>query len=362
MNSWKRKLLALAAVPLLAVPSAAGVFLWLSPHIGGFFAGLTAAGFESLYIGINVLIITTPELRRYARNVALSGVATAVIFNTLARYQAMVCAPTLALNPKAACTMRDVTFDGLALGLAVLESIPLAGLAYAISVLLHRLSEEIRPRRAAHRARVARALWRLRSQARSVAQARAAEHSLSAMLAQAQAEAAQLKDAHAQQAAELVDALHEAAQARASAESWQHQAAQLQQDAARWQSDAERSYAGESEALRTAAQQEATIAQLRDELARTQAERAQYGDTAAQLRATNAQLEAELAQIRVVDARMAAELAQLEGAGDLDKRALAQALRDAGLSTRRAAELLRTSESTLRSWTQAPRRVSSAAD
>ena len=146
MNTWKRKALALLSVPLLAVPSAAGVYLWLVPHIGAFFAGLTAAGFESLYIGINVLVITTPELRRYARNVALSGVATAVIFNTLARYQAMVCPPLqaaeIARGIVSSCTLRTATFDPIALGLAVLESIPLAGLAYAISVLLHRLSEE----------------------------------------------------------------------------------------------------------------------------------------------------------------------------------------------------------------------------
>lgn len=145
-NSWKRKALALLSVPLLALPSAAGVYLWLSPHIGLVVAGLTAAGFECLYLSVNILVIGTPELRRYARNVALSGVATAIIFNTLARYQAMVC-PALTPEQIAAgvissCTLRTATFDGVALGLAILESIPLAGLAYAMSVLLHRLSED----------------------------------------------------------------------------------------------------------------------------------------------------------------------------------------------------------------------------
>lgn len=82
----------------------------------------------------------------------------------------------------------------------------------------------------------------------------------------------------------------------------------------------------------------------------------------APLGAMLAQVQADAAQLRAELARTQAERAQLESAGDLDKRAVAQALRDAGLSTRRAAELLRTSESTLRSWTQAPRRVSSAAD
>jgi hypothetical protein len=145
-NTWKRKLLALLSVPLLAVPSAAGVYLWLEPHIGAIAAGMTAAGFESLYIGINILVITTPELRRYARNVALAGVATAVIFNTLARYQKMV-----------GGNLRTAPFDGLALGLAVLESIPLAGLAYAVSVLLHRLSEaDVRSRAESDEARALR--------------------------------------------------------------------------------------------------------------------------------------------------------------------------------------------------------------
>jgi hypothetical protein len=121
-------------VPLLAIPSAAGVYFWLTPHIGQIPAGMTAVGFEILYVSVNILVISTPELRRYARNVALSGVATAIIFNTLYRYQAMI-----------GGDVRAVALDWVALGLAVLESIPLAGLAYAMSVLLHRLSEADAP-------------------------------------------------------------------------------------------------------------------------------------------------------------------------------------------------------------------------
>lgn len=141
MNTTKRKLLTLLSVPLLALPSAIGVFYWLSPHSGWFGAALTAAGFEVLYIGVNVLIISSPELRKYARNVALAAVATAVIFNTLARYQAMLCPPLADGSLPPGCSIRTAPDDPFALFLAVLESIPLAGLAYAVSVLLHRLSE-----------------------------------------------------------------------------------------------------------------------------------------------------------------------------------------------------------------------------
>jgi hypothetical protein len=141
MNTTKRKMLALLAVPLLALPSAIGVFYWLSPHSGPIGAILAATGFEVLYIGINVLIISSPELRKYARNVALAAVATAVIFNTLARYQAMLCPPPPEGVEAIVCSIRTAPDDYFALFLAVLEAIPLAGLAYAVSVLLHRLSE-----------------------------------------------------------------------------------------------------------------------------------------------------------------------------------------------------------------------------
>ena len=121
-NSWKRKALALLSVPLLAIPSAVGVYTFLAPTSGELAAGLAAAGFELLYIGVNILIISTPDLRRYARNVSLCAVATAVLMNTLAHYMAP-------------------TFDLGALGISIVASLPLATLAYAVSVLLHRLSE-----------------------------------------------------------------------------------------------------------------------------------------------------------------------------------------------------------------------------
>lgn len=130
-NTWARKALALISVPALALPSAIGVQRYLAPESGAIAAWSAAIGFEVLYVGINILILRSPELRRYARNVALAAVATAVLLNSLAHYQVRVAG----------------AFDGaplnvLASALAVIASLPLAGLAYAVSVLLHRLSED----------------------------------------------------------------------------------------------------------------------------------------------------------------------------------------------------------------------------
>lgn len=131
MNTWKRKALALASVPLLAVPSAIGVYTYLEPQSGPVGAGLAASGFEVLYIGVNILIISTPELRTYARNVSLGAVIVAVLMNSLAHYGASV--------PHAYQGAAFAVLPGI---LAVIASAPLAGLAYAVSVLLHRLSED----------------------------------------------------------------------------------------------------------------------------------------------------------------------------------------------------------------------------
>lgn len=271
MNTTRRKLLALLAVPLLAVPSAAGVYLWLEPHIGPIAAGMSAAGFEALYIGLNLLIISSAELRRYARNVALSAVGTAIVFNTLARYQAMV-----------GGDLRASPFDLVALLLAVLESIPLAGLAYAVSVLLHRLSEDEAARRA-WRSRLARRLWTLRTEARQARSERAAQAVSDAMLATARAELATT-------AKRLAEAEHVAAN---------H--------------------------VTTAASHSAEIASLRDQLANAQAETriarteaARHAQEAARLRERPAPLPPSRAQVvAYVRERMQAGASRLEVAGEL---------------------------------------------
>lgn len=130
-NTLARRALALASIPLLAAPSAIGVYTYLAPESGALAAGSAAIGFEVLYVGVNVLVLGTPELRRYARNVSLAAVATAVIFNSLAHYAAKV--------PQA---FEGAPLNMLALVLAVLAAVPLASLAYATSVLLHRLGDE----------------------------------------------------------------------------------------------------------------------------------------------------------------------------------------------------------------------------
>lgn len=130
-NTWKRKALAIASVPALAAPSAIGVYSYLAPESGVIAAGMAAVGFEALYISTNILILRSAELRRYARNVSLAAVATAVLLNSLAHYQARV-----------TDAFTGAPFHTLAALLALVASLPLAGLAYAVSVLLHRLSED----------------------------------------------------------------------------------------------------------------------------------------------------------------------------------------------------------------------------
>src|SRR5262245_43897210 len=134
MNSIKRKLLALAAVLLLSVPSAIGVQHALAPTRGEIAGWLAAAGFEAVYLSTAILILTS-DLRHYAQRVALAAVAAAVLLNTVADYGTRV--PGGLTSSTAFLT----SFDSLALGLSLVESLPLAGLAYAMATLLHRLAE-----------------------------------------------------------------------------------------------------------------------------------------------------------------------------------------------------------------------------
>lgn len=129
-NTPLRLALSVLSVPLLAAPSAYGVYLYLAPE-SGWWAMSAAVGFEALYIGVNVLALRNAELRQYAERVALAAVITAVVFNTLAHYALKVpgAYSGAALSPLAAL-------------LSLITSLPLAGLAYAVSVLLHRLSED----------------------------------------------------------------------------------------------------------------------------------------------------------------------------------------------------------------------------
>lgn len=133
--TWLRPAVAILAVLLLSAPAAVGVYRALEPTRGAVAAGLAAAGIELAYLSLALLTLR-PELRREAQRVALSAVATSITLNVLADYAARV-PGGLASWPAA---MR--LFDPLGLALAVLESAPLAGLAFALASLLHRLAEE----------------------------------------------------------------------------------------------------------------------------------------------------------------------------------------------------------------------------
>jgi len=155
MNTWKRKALAVVAVALLGIPAALGVYKALLPTRGPWGAGLAAGGFELVYISTAILVLT-PELRAYARRVALAAVGTSILLNSIADYQARV------PGGLAGWSQAHALFDPLALILSIVESAPLAGLAYAMAELLHRLSDGERPagapadeggRDRAHRAR-----------------------------------------------------------------------------------------------------------------------------------------------------------------------------------------------------------------
>lgn len=135
VNTWPKLAAAVAAVMLLSAPSAVGVARALEPTRGPWAAWAAAAGFELAYLSLSLLTLR-PELRRQARAVALGAVFTAVALNTLADYAHRV-PGGLSAWP----TFR-ATFDPLALGLALGESLPLAGLAFALASLLHRLAEQ----------------------------------------------------------------------------------------------------------------------------------------------------------------------------------------------------------------------------
>jgi hypothetical protein len=135
INPWFKILAAVLAVLCLSAPSAVGVYRALEPTRGAVASGLAAAGFELAYLSLSLLTLR-PELRRQARMVALGAVVTAITLNGLADYAARV-AGGLVSWPAAVRL-----FDPLALGLSIIESAPLAALAYALASLLHRLAEE----------------------------------------------------------------------------------------------------------------------------------------------------------------------------------------------------------------------------
>jgi hypothetical protein len=135
--AW-RIAIAVLAVLMLSAPAALGVYMALAPTRGSVAAGLAAVGIELAYLSLALIMLRT-ELRSYARRVALAAVGTSIALNVLADYSARV------PNGLSSWHALAASFDPLALCLAIIESAPLAGLAFALASLLHRLAEQPEP-------------------------------------------------------------------------------------------------------------------------------------------------------------------------------------------------------------------------
>src|SRR5581483_8913170 len=153
---------------------------------------------------------------------------------------------------------------------------------------------------AAHRATLARAIWRLRGLARQARDACAAQASSDAMLAQARA-------------------------------------------------DLEAARAELTETLRGAAQQGQEDARLLSELARLEGERARARSEAAQQEQARAQFERAAEQLRTENAQLKREAAQPIVIDGIDLLTIAHRLRERGVSSRETADIVGMRESTLRS-------------
>jgi len=132
----KFRILAALAMLLLSAPSALGVQRALSPTRGELAGWLAALGIELAYLSLAFIEFDDQQRQRSAARVARTAVATAIVLNVLADYAARVPAGLTSAAEFLA------TFDWLLLSLSVLESAPLAGLAYTLAVLLHTRSSK----------------------------------------------------------------------------------------------------------------------------------------------------------------------------------------------------------------------------
>jgi len=127
------RVIAIAAVLLLSIPSAMGVQAALTPSRGAIAGWLAAIGIELAYISLALLEV--PErLRSTVRAAAVWAVGSAILLNTLADYTAKV------PNGLTGAEAFVQSFDWLLLALSVAESAPLSGLAFAIALILHNLN------------------------------------------------------------------------------------------------------------------------------------------------------------------------------------------------------------------------------
>jgi len=127
----KFRILATLAVLLLSAPSALGVQRALAPTRGDLAGWLAAVGIELAYLSLAFAAFEDRQRQRLASRVARAAVLTAITLNVLADYAARV--------PEGLSSAAQflTTFDWLLLMLSVLESAPLATLAYTLATLLH---------------------------------------------------------------------------------------------------------------------------------------------------------------------------------------------------------------------------------
>ena len=127
----KFRILATLSVLLLSAPSALGVQRALAPTRGELAGWLAAVGIELAYLSLAFAAFADPQRQRLAARVARAAVLTAITLNVLADYAARVPAGL------SGAAQFLASFDWLLLALSVLESAPLATLAYTLATLLH---------------------------------------------------------------------------------------------------------------------------------------------------------------------------------------------------------------------------------
>ena len=130
------RILATLAVLLLSAPSALGVQRALAPTRGELAGWLAAVGIELAYLSLAFAAFADARRQRLAVRVARAAVLTAITLNVIADYAARV--------PEGlrGAAQFLATFDWLLLTLSVLESAPLAALAYTLATLLHSSAQQ----------------------------------------------------------------------------------------------------------------------------------------------------------------------------------------------------------------------------
>jgi len=132
----KFRILATLAVLLLSAPSALGVQRALAPTRGDLAGWLAAVGIELAYLSLAFAAFEDRQRQRLAARVARAAVLTAIVLNVLADYTARV------PDGLSSAAQFLTTFDWLLLMLSVLESAPLAALAYTLATLLHSSAQQ----------------------------------------------------------------------------------------------------------------------------------------------------------------------------------------------------------------------------